>query len=166
MTDLLARRIGLTLLVALGSSGCASGARIVPMVRPANLAVTDVSAVRLPPGAECLVGLAGGGTLRGRCQQITHDTLVLSSKASTGAVAPRSIPHEDIVLVARMVKMSKGARGRLGAAIGALISLPLGISMPGDMVIPASLIGALIGRSTGDSHAEVVFERPDPLSGR
>lgn len=166
MTDLLARRIGLMLLVALGSSACASGTRIVPMVRPANLAATDLEAVRLPAGTDCIVGLVGGETLRGRCEEITLDRLVLSSKASTGAVAPRSIPHADITLVARIVKMSKGARGCLGAAIGALISVPLGISMPGDMVIPASLVGALIGRSTGDSHAEVVFERPDPFAGR
>ena len=32
--------------------------------------------------------------------------------------------------------------------------------MYGDMVIPAAIIGALIGGGTGDSRAEVVFERP------
>ena len=55
--------------------------------------------------------------------------------------------------------MSKGTRGWLGAGIGALVSLPLGISMVGDMMIPAAIVGALIGRATGDSRAEVVFER-------
>jgi hypothetical protein len=57
--------------------------------------------------------------------------------------------------------MSKGARGWLGAGIGALVSLPFGISMVGDMMVPAAIVGALIGRATGDSRAEVVFERPD-----
>jgi hypothetical protein len=27
------------------------------------------------------------------------------------------------------------------------------------MVIPAAIVGALVGRSTGDARAEVVFER-------
>ena len=164
MTDLLARHTGLVLLVALCNSGCASAARIVPMVRPANLTVADLANLRLPAGTNCIVGLVGGETLRGKCGEVTHDTLALSSRAPAGDVVQRSIPHADIALVARLVKMSKGARGRLGAAIGALISLPLGISMPGDMMIPAALVGALIGRSTGDSHAEVVFERPDAAS--
>ena len=55
--------------------------------------------------------------------------------------------------------MSKGTRGWLGAGIGALVSLPFGISMVGDMMVPAAIVGALIGRATGDSRAEVLFER-------
>ena len=39
------------------------------------------------------------------------------------------------------------------------MSLPLGISVVGDMMVPAAIVGALIGRATGDSRAEVVFER-------
>ena len=39
------------------------------------------------------------------------------------------------------------------------VSVPFGISMVGDMVMPAAILGSLIGRSTGDSRAEVVFER-------
>jgi len=37
--------------------------------------------------------------------------------------------------------------------------VPLGISMYGDMVIPAAVIGALVGGATGDSRAEVAFAR-------
>ena len=65
----------------------------------------------------------------------------------------------DIVLVARVVGMSKTRRRQLGAAIAAALSVPLGISMYGDMVIPAAVIGALVGGATGDSRAEVVFAR-------
>jgi hypothetical protein len=56
--------------------------------------------------------------------------------------------------------MSNVRRGWIGAAIAAAASAPFGISMVGDMVIPAAVLGSLIGRRTGDSRAEVVFERP------
>ena len=62
--------------------------------------------------------------------------------------------------------MSKAKRGWVGAAIGAAVSVPFGISMVGDMVVPAAILGSLIGRSTGDSRAEVVFERPGAVTGR
>ena len=44
-----------------------------------------------------------------------------------------------------MVTMSRGKRGKIGAAIGALVSLPFGISQFADMVVPAAIAGALIG---------------------
>ena len=71
----------------------------------------------------------------------------------------RFVGDADIVLVARVVGMSKSRRRQLGAAIAAALSVPLGISMYGDMVIPAAVIGALVGGATGDSCAEVVFAR-------
>ena len=71
----------------------------------------------------------------------------------------RFVGDADIVLVARVVGMSKRRRRQLGAAIAAALSVPLGISMYGDMVIPAAVIGALVGGATGDSCAEVVFAR-------
>ena len=63
-------------------------------------------------------------------------------------------------MLAKVVKMSKAKRGWIGAAIGAAVSIPFGVSMVGDMVVPAAILWAVIGRSTGDSRAEVVFERP------
>ena len=158
MTQLLIRRTGLglfILLIAAGESGCAA-ARPLPLVRPANsAAVTNLADLRLEPGTQCLVGLIGGGKLRGTCESNSDDRLELRWWDET-----RSIPHAEITLVARVVKMSKGTRGWVGAGIGALVSLPLGISMVGDMMIPAAIVGALIGRATGDSRAEVLFERP------
>ena len=71
----------------------------------------------------------------------------------------RFVGDADIVLVARVVGMSKSRRRQLGAAIAAALSVPLGISMYGDMVIPAAVIGALVGGATGDSRAEVAFAR-------
>ena len=59
-----------------------------------------------------------------------------------------------------MVREPVGRRGWLGAAIGALVSLPFGISIVGDMVVPAAIAGALVGRATRGSRAEVVYERP------
>ena len=155
-------RLGfLILLVALSESGCA-GARPLPIVRPASsAAVTNLADLRLEPGTQCLVGLLGGGKLRGTCESNSGDRLELRWWDETRAAERQlGIPHADITLVARVVKMSKGTRGWLGAGIGALVSLPLGISMVGDMMVPAAILGALIGRGTGDSRAEVLFERP------
>ncbi len=100
------------------------------------------------------------GPVRGKLVAITADRLDLELWDPTVGRREWSADHADIVLVAKVVKMSKGARGCLGAAIGALASLPFAISMFGDMMVPAAIVGALIGRGTGDSRAEVVFERP------
>jgi hypothetical protein len=166
MAHLLIRRAGLWFLIVLigvGGSGCAA-ARPMPIVRPANSApVNNLADLQLAPGTQCLVGLSGGGQLRGTCESNSRDRLELQWWGETYAERQRSIPHAEITLVARVVKLSKGTRGCLGAAIGALISLPFGISMVGDMMIPAAIVGALIGRATGDSRAEVLFERPGSL---
>jgi hypothetical protein len=165
MSHLLIRRVvfGLPiLLIAVGESGCAA-ARPLPLVRPANsAAVTNLADVQLQPGTQCLVGLTGGEKLRGTCESNSRDRLEFRWWDETRAAERRSsIPHGDITLVARVVKMSKGTRGWLGAGIGALVSVPFGISIVGDMVVPAAIVGALIGRATGNSRAEVIFERPD-----
>jgi hypothetical protein len=165
MTHPLIRRtsLGLLILVAVGESGCAA-ARPLPIVRPAHsAAVTDLADLQLQPGTQCLVGLAGGEKLRGKCESNSRDRLELRWWDEAYAERRRSIPHPDITLVARVVKMSKGTRQCIGAAIAALISVPFGISMIGDMVIPAAIVGALIGGATGDSRAEVLFERPGSL---
>ena len=163
MSHILIRRAGLGLLIllfAVGESGCAA-ARPLPLVRPANSAVvTNLADLQLQPGTQCLVGLVGGERLRGTCESNSGDRLELRWWDETRAAErQRSIPHADITLVARVVKMSKGTRGWLGAGIGALVSVPFGISMVGDMMVPAAIVGALIGRATGDSRAEVLFER-------
>ena len=147
------RLIALALLLTL-PAGCAS--KPLRIDRPADGIVRDLADVRLPRGADSIVQTVSGGTIRGNLESITGDRLNIRSK---GWSTDRSLDHTDIALVARVVGMSKGKRGRLGAAIGALVSLAGSISMFADMIVPGAIVGALIGRSTGDAHAEVVFER-------
>ena len=165
MSHFLNRRAGpglCFLLIVVGESGCAA-ARPLPLVRPSNsAAVTNLTYLQLQPGTQCLVGLAGGERLRGTCESNSGDRLELRWWDETRAAErQRGSPHSAITRVARVVKMSKGTRGWLGAGIGALVSVPFGISMVGDMMVPAAIVGALIGRARGDSRAEVLFERPD-----
>jgi hypothetical protein len=106
-----------------------------------------------------------GEIVRGKPIEVTSDRLELEVwDSNAGRARQRGFDHADVQLVARVVKLSKGARGCLGAAIGALASLPFGISMVGGMMVPAAIVGALIGRATGDSRAEVVFERLSPTA--
>ena len=99
-------------------------------------------------------------TTEGKQAKITRMELRLDDEEGTPTLR---VDHNDVVFVARLVGKSKSRRGWIGAAVGALASLPLSISMPGDMMIPAALAGAGIGRATGDSRAEVIFERRDVL---
>lgn len=61
--------------------------------------------------------------------------------------------------LARRVGKSTTARGWLGALIGAIASLPFGISMVGDMMMPVAITGALIAGNTGQPKARVVLDR-------
>jgi len=151
------------LLLALSNAGCASVTRSVPIERPTGLAVTRLSELRLPRGTDSIVRLVSGETVRGTLESVTLDQLELRLRGETGVMTQRSISHADIALVARVVRISTGARGCLGAAIGAVASLPFAISMFGDMMVPAAIVGALIGRGTGGARAEVVFERQQVL---
>jgi hypothetical protein len=156
----------LALFITLCSAGCASMPRTPALVRPAGLALQQVADLRLPRGTETMVGLLSGDVLRGSLERITADRLDLRSIASAGGTIVHSVNHADIAFVARVVGTSKRTRAWLGAVIAAVASVPLGISMIGDMVVPAAIIGSLIGRGTGDSRAEVLFERPpSPVDG-
>lgn len=157
MSSVVVRRTALALIVALGAASCAGSTP--PIIRPTGLAVTRLADLRLPRGSELIVQLALGETVRGKLVAITADQLELELWDTTVGRIGWSGDHADIVLVARVVGMSRGRRGCIGAAIGALASLPFGISMFGDMMVPAAIAGALVGRGTGDSRAEVVFER-------
>jgi hypothetical protein len=156
MSRLLLRRTSLALLVTIGAAGCAT--KPLAIRRPANLQTNRLADLHLPAGTDCLVGLTGGGTLRGGFEGVTpaHLTILLRDAADERAL--RHIDHADVVFVARAVGKSKVARGWIGAAIAAAVSVPLGVSMVGDMVMPAAIVGALIGRSTGDSRGEIVYE--------
>jgi hypothetical protein len=156
----LTRGTALALSVTLCPAACASVPTTPAMVRPTGLAATRLADVQLPRGTETIVGLRGREALRGSLERITADRVELRANDSSGGSIVHSVDHADVTFVARVVGMSNRRRGWLGAAIAAAASVPLGISMIGDMVVPAAIIGSLIGRATGDSRAEVVFERP------
>jgi hypothetical protein len=146
------------LLAAVVGTQCASGAPtgIESGARPPATAFADV---RLEEGTECIVRLMTGETVRGRLQRIGSDRIDLRLPDAFRGHVPRSIPHADVALLARVVKMSTTKRGWVGAAIGAAASAPFGVSMAGDMMIPAAPLGSVIARGTGDSRAVVVHER-------
>ena len=58
-----------------------------------------------------------------------------------------------------MVKMSRGKRAKVGAAIGALASLPFAVSMFGDMMMPGAIAVRSSVTNSGQARAEVLFER-------
>jgi len=154
------RGTALALFVTLCHSGCASVPKTPALVRPTGPAFTRLADLHLPRGTETMVGLLSGRVVRGSLERMTTDRLELRSRDPTGGSIVYDVSHADIAFVARVVGMSKRARGYLGAAIAAVASLPLGISMIGDMVVPAAIIGSLIGRGTDNQRAEVVYERP------
>ena len=149
-------------VVALLTTACATAPDAIPLHRGPRPIVHDLADLSLGPGAPCLVGLMGGQTVRGVFLRTTTDRLELRLDDREGTPT-RRIDHVDVVFVARLVGTSKSTRGWIGAAVGALVSLPLSISMPGDMMIPAALAGSAIGMATGNSRAEVIFERRDAL---
>ena len=146
-------------LAAALSVHCAR-ATTLPLDRPADRPASgQLADVKLEEGTECIVRLMTGDTVRGRLERIGSDRIDLRLPDAFRGHVLHSIRHADVALLARVVKRSNARRAWIGAAIGAAVSVPLGVSMAGDMVIPAALLGSLIGRRTGDSRAEVVFER-------
>lgn len=160
MSGLVVSRTASTLLVVLSTAGCSGVARTPPLVRPAGVAAERLVDLRLPPGTECVVRTVSGTVLRGKLQSVGSDRLEIDVWDAFAGHLPVSIDHADILQVAKVVRVPAGRRGWLGAAIGALISLPFGISMVGDMVIPGAFAGALVGRAARGSRTELVYERP------
>jgi hypothetical protein len=158
---LFAGRVSL-LLVALLATACATAPDAIPLNRGPHSIVHELADLPLEPGARCLVREMGGQTIRGVFLRMSKDGLELRLDDREGTPT-RRIDHNDVVFVARLVGKSKSTRGWIGAAVGALVSLPLSISMPGDMMIPAALAGSAVGMATGDSRADVIFERRDVL---
>jgi hypothetical protein len=74
------------------------------------------------------------------------------------------VAEEEIVCLARRVGKSTTARAWVGALIAATVSLPFGISMVGDMMMPAAIAGALITGNTGQPRARVLLDRSDPAT--
>lgn len=153
-----------TWLMALGSAGCAESITAIRIQPPTVAATACLSDLRLPPGTDSVVRLGTGETVRGTIERNAESMLQLYPVGATAPDSLRRIPHDEVVLVARVVKNdSKRRRGWIGAAIAAAVSVPFGISMVGDMVIPAAIVGALIGRSTARTTAQIVFDRAAAL---
>jgi hypothetical protein len=109
------------------------------------------------PGAYVVVVLHSGESARGVVETIDGNVLVL--RVTEDGFNTRRMTEEDIVCLARRVGKSTTARGWFGALIGAAVSLPFAISMAGDMMMPAAIVGALIAGNTGQPRARVLLDR-------
>jgi hypothetical protein len=143
--------------LALGAAGCAHARRPVILERPAGATVSRLSDLPSMPGAHVVVLLRSGESARGAVETIDGNVLVL--RVTDVGLSTRRVAEEEIVCLARRVGKSTTARGWLGALIGATASLPFGISMVGDMMMPAALVGALIAGNTGQPRARVLLDR-------
>jgi hypothetical protein len=101
--------------------------------------------------------LRSGESASGAVETIDGRVLVL--RVTEGGFTTRRVAEEEIVCLARRVGKSTTARGWLGALIGATASVPFGISMAGDMMMPAAMAGALIAGNTGQPRARVLLDR-------
>ena len=141
----------------LGASGCAHANRPVVLERPAGASVSRLTDLPSMPGADVVVLLRSGESARGAVDTIDGNVLVL--RVTADGLTTRRVAEEEIVCLARRVGKSTTARGWLGALIGATVSLPFGISMVGDMMMPAAIAGALIAGNTGQPRARVLLDR-------
>jgi hypothetical protein len=143
--------------MALGASGWAHGSRPVVLERRAGASMSRLSDLPSMSRVYVVVLLRSGAPIWGVVETIDGNVLVLRP-TEDGLITGR-VAEEDIVCLARRVGKSTTARGWLGALIGATASLPFGISMVGDMMMPAAIAGALIAGNTGQPKARVVLDR-------
>jgi hypothetical protein len=149
------------LVVATGATlaggSCAHANRPVVLERSAGASVTRLSDLPTMAGAHLVVLLRSGESAVGRLETIDGNVLIL--RLSEDGLNTRRVPEEEIVCLAERVGKSTTARGWLGALVGVATSLPFGISMAGDMVVPAAIAGALIAGNTGQPKARVLLDR-------
>jgi hypothetical protein len=146
-------------VMALSAVGCAHGSRPVVLERPPGGAVSRLSDLPPLPGASVIVLLRSGESAKGAVEGIDGPVLIL--RVTGARFITRRVPEGEIVCVARAIGKSTTARGWWGALIGATATLPVGISMAGDMMMPAAIIGALIAGNTGQPRARVLLDRSD-----
>jgi hypothetical protein len=143
--------------MALGVSACAHAGRPIVLEPATGASKSRLTDLPPMPGAQVVALLRSGATTRGVVETIDDNSLVLRS--SENGFVTRRIAEDEIVCLARRVGKSTTARGWFGALIGAAASLPFGISIAGDMMMPAALAGALIGGNTGQPRARVLLDR-------
>jgi hypothetical protein len=122
---------------------------------------SSLTELRVAHGTEVVVELVDGETVRGVVKDLRPAELDVLARNS-GVQARRTITEAEIKTIARVVGMTKRKRRWLGAAVGALASLPFSISMFGDMMVPGAIAGALFGSGSGDVREEIIFERRVP----
>lgn len=144
-------------VMTLCASGCTHARRPVVLERPTVAPMSRLSELPSMPGAPVLVLLRNGESARGAIDAIDGNYLVL--RVTDDGLTTRRVAEEDIVCLARRVGKSTAARGWLGALIGATASVPFGISMIGDMMMPAAIAGALIAGNSGEPRARVLLDR-------
>lgn len=120
--------------------------------------VSTLADLTIQPGTECVLRLKSGQSVRGVLLELNRDSIALEVEAN-GSRSTMMFSEADLVSIGQVVGMSKPQRGWIGAGLGALASLPLSISMIGDAMLIGGALGALIGRSTGDSYIEIVLQR-------
>ena len=151
--------------MALVASSCAHANRPVVLERPAGASVSRLSDLPSMADAYVVLVLRSGESVRGTVERIDGNVLFL--RVTDDGLTTRRVTEVEIVCLAQRVGKSTTARGWLGALIGATIGLPFGISMAGDMVIPAAITGALIAGNTGQPRARVLLDRSHlAVSGR
>lgn len=136
--------------------GCAHANRPVVLERP-GASVTQLSDLPSRPGAHLVVLLRSGEAAGGTLETIDGNVLIL--RVREDGASTRRVPEGEIVCVAERVGKSTTTRGWLGALIGAAASVPFGISMAGDMMVPAAIAGALVAGNTGQPKTRVVLDR-------
>ena len=142
-------------LIAFAVAGCATTpADRLRVVTHPNRPPMDLAALIFDPARDYVVATRDGRTTRGRVTT-SGGALVVAEPTRQ----PRVVPDADIVLVGVVAGASRTRRGWIGAAIGAVVSLPFGISIKGDMVVPAAILGAQVARRTGDERVEVLLDR-------
>ena len=146
---------------ALGA-GCAHARRPIVLEPSSGVPVSRLSDLPSMSGAEVVMLLRSGEIARGAVETIDGNVLVLH--VTEAGFMTRRVAEEEIVCLARRVGKSTTARGWSGALIGAAVSLPFGISMAGDMMMPAAIVGALIAGNTGQPKARVLLDRRDPAA--
>lgn len=141
----------------LPSSGCAHANRPVVLEHPAGASVSRLSDFLSKPGAHLVMVLRSGESAEGALETIDGNVLVL--RVTQDDLSTRRVREEEIVCLAERVGRSTTVRGWLGALVGVAASLPFGISMSADMMVPAAIAGALIAGNTGQPRARVVLDR-------
>jgi hypothetical protein len=130
----------------------------LPVTVAPSRAEATLAALRLKRHARCVAYLTSGEVVSGRLHSTTVNGLTLLVDTPSGETR-RTIVEQDLHRLGVVVGASKPKRGLIGALTLAALSLPLSVSVPGDMLLPAALVGTLIGRATGDSRIEIVLDR-------